>query len=251
MKRFIAANWKMNLSITEAKALAQKVVDTYESEASMEGSRIMLAPPFVYLTEIAKIVQGSSIILAAQNSADELSGAYTGEVSPTMLKDIGVQMVILGHSERRRLFHESDQTIHKKVLLALECGLDVVLCVGETLEEREAGTFESVLERQLSSALQGIDERMLPKLSIAYEPVWAIGTGKTASCTIANEAHLCIREQLKSRYGTTAAENMYILYGGSVHDKNISELLGEQHIDGALIGTASLKENVFCSIMKG
>lgn len=251
MKRYIAGNWKMNMDKNSALKLVERIEKTLTQEKVPEGTRVMVAPPFVYLSLLAERLSGTKIILAAQNSASEKAGAFTGEVSPVMLADLGVQEVILGHSERRQLFAENDELINRKLLLALELGLDVLLCVGETLEEREANALEAVLDRQLSVGLRSVDGSAMQNITIAYEPVWAIGTGKTATPEIANVAQEYLRTKIADIYGMRIANEMRLLYGGSVNESNATALLEQRHIDGALIGGASLKADAFCSIIKG
>ncbi len=249
MKRFIAGNWKMNLEKADALSLVEAVKHTMPHVS--DDTTVCIAPPFVYLSDIVKAVEGTRIIVSAQNVSNKESGAFTGEISPTMLRDIGVQATIIGHSERRTLFYENDMLINEKVLLALQHDLKVILCIGETLEERESNKLESVLQTQLSSGLQSVDAIQLLNIVIAYEPVWAIGTGKTATNEVANQTHSIVRNILASLYDSSLAASTPILYGGSVNDSNARELLAMSHIDGALIGGASLKKDAFCSIMKG
>lgn len=245
-RSFIAGNWKMHKTTGEAVSLAGELV-----EALKDGRhKQMVAPPFTALSAVSEALKGSNILLGAQNMAPALEGAHTGEVSVTMLKDLGVSVVILGHSERRHEYGESDELIQQKVDLALAEGVEVVLCVGETLEEREAGSVQKVVEGQLSSGLANVSEAQLQKVTIAYEPVWAIGTGKTATPEDADEVHAFIRQVVAKRYSKSAAENLVIQYGGSVKPGNVKELMAKENIDGALVGGASLKADTFVPIAK-
>jgi len=220
---FIAGNWKMHKTVAESVALAADL------KATLAGckEKVMIAPAFTALSDVAKVLAGSNILLGAQNMGPEEQGAHTGEVSVLMLKDIGVKVVILGHSERRHSYLESDALINKKVNLALAHGLEVILCVGETLEERESGTLETVLSTQLREGLKGVASESLDKVTIAYEPVWAIGTGKTATPEDADSVHAYCRKVLASLYGEAKAKTMIIQYGGSVRVLSRSPVLGK------------------------
>lgn len=244
---YVAGNWKMNMDRAGAVALAKSLVENLSSCKN----KIMIAPPFVYLDAVSEILRDSNIILGAQNMAATENGAHTGEVSGEMLKDIGVKTVILGHSERRCEFGESDELINKKVHRALECGLDVVLCIGELLSQREVGHAEKVCERQLNSALEGVSKEQLEHLTVAYEPVWAIGTGKTATPEDAQQIHSHSRKVIAKMYDDEAAEKIIIQYGGSMNVKNYRDLLAQDDIDGGLIGGASLTAETFIPICKG
>lgn len=235
----------MHKTRSEAAALAQEL----ESQIKNKSVKVMIAPPFTSLEAVAGVLKSGNILLGAQNMASEESGAHTGEVSALMLKDLGVHTVILGHSERRLIYGETDELVNRKVHLALKHDFEVILCVGETLEQREAGQAVSVVEKQIDSGLSGLSEAQLRNLVIAYEPVWAIGTGKTATPEDADEIHKVIRTRLASLYNTAAAESMIIQYGGSVKPENAAELLGMENIDGALVGGASLKSDSFLSIV--
>lgn len=241
---FIAGNWKMHKTVAESVALAADL------KAKLAGckEKVMIAPAFTALSEVAKVLAGSNILLGAQNMGPEEQGAHTGEVSVLMLKDIGVKVVILGHSERRHSYLESDALINKKVNLALAHGLEVILCVGETLEERESGKLETVLSTQLREGLKGVASESLDKVTIAYEPVWAIGTGKTATPEDADSVHAYCRKVLASLYGEAKAKTMIIQYGGSVKADNAASLMAKPNIDGALVGGASLKVESFAPI---
>ena len=241
---FIAGNWKMHKTVKESVALASELV------ARLSGckEKVMIAPAFTALSEVAKIVQGTNILLGAQNMGPEEQGAHTGEISVMMLKDLGVRVVILGHSERRHSYLESDALINRKVRLALAQGLEVILCVGETLEEREGGILEQVLGTQLREGLAGVQAASLSMVTIAYEPVWAIGTGRTASPEDADSVHAYCRKVLGTLYGEKAAKDMLIQYGGSVKADNAAALMAKPNIDGALVGGASLKAESFAPI---
>ncbi len=245
-KPFIAGNWKMHKTIDEAQALAAELRDGIGSASH----RVAVAPPFTALAGVVEALKGSKIEVAAQNMAVELEGAHTGEISARMLLDIGVKLVILGHSERRHVYGESDELINSKVLLALEQGMEVILCIGETLEQRESGKLKDVVVRQIDSGLSGLDEKALGRVTIAYEPVWAIGTGKTATPDDAEQAHRIVREQIGELYSAQAAENIVIQYGGSVKPNNVKGLMAEADIDGALVGGAALKASDFVPIVR-
>ena len=243
-KFYIAANWKMNMNRAEAKQLAT------EMKAGLKDgkNKYMIAPSFTLLQDVASVLKGSNILLGAQNMGLEEKGAHTGEVSVLQLLDVGVQAVILGHSERRHIYKETDDLINKKVKLALKHGLEVILCVGELLEEREAGHAEAVCERQIKKGLTEVSAKDLDKVTIAYEPVWAIGTGKNASPEDADAIHSSIRKTLAALYGENAAKNMIIQYGGSMKPENAAGLLKKPNIDGGLIGGAGLKTETFLPI---
>ncbi len=241
---YIAGNWKMNTDKATAVALAGDLV----KELKGKNNKYMIAPPFVYLDAVAQVVKGSNVILGAQNMAATDNGAHTGEVSAVMLKDIGVQTVILGHSERRHEIGESDELINTKVLKALANGLDVVLCIGELLEEREAGKAEKVCGDQLEKDLAGVTAAQLSSITIAYEPVWAIGTGKTATPADAEVIHKFCRNKIAELYDQKSADEMIIQYGGSMKPANAADLLAQPDIDGGLIGGAALKAETFVPI---
>jgi triosephosphate isomerase len=243
---YIAGNWKMNKLLGESEALARAVVEGVKGS----GNRIMIAPPFTALERVARIVAGSPVVLGAQNMGPEPSGAHTGEVSPAMLKDAGARVVILGHSERRHSYGEQDDLINRKVRLALEQGLEVILCVGETLEERERGITEKLVESQVTRGLAGVTEGALAGVTIAYEPVWAIGTGRTATPQDAQAIHGVIRRLAAKLYSSAAAQRLIIQYGGSVKPDNIRGLMAMEDIDGALVGGASLSAESFLPIAR-
>jgi triosephosphate isomerase len=240
----IAGNWKMNTSITEAKNLVKEIQAELIPD---DGVEVVLCPPFVSLEAVKKLTEDSRISLGAQNIYCEEKGAYTGEISPLMLIDL-CQYVIIGHSERRQYFYESGELISKKVLAAVKSGLRPILCVGENLKEYEAGQTREVVTRQLSSSMIGVDR--IDTLTIAYEPVWAIGTGRAATGKQADETIGLIRSLITSRYGASATAAMRILYGGSVTSTNIAEFVSQPEIDGALVGGASLKAREFANIVK-
>jgi len=246
-KPFVAGNWKMNTSTAEAEAL---VKDLAGLVADVSGVDIAVAPPFVYLHKAVYMAKDSQILVGAQNCYFETKGAYTGEIAPEMLKDVGCDFVILGHSERRHILKETDEVIKLKVKKVLEAGLNVILCVGELLEEREAGRTESVVKTQLDGGLKEISSDDMAKITIAYEPVWAIGTGKTATPDQAQDVHAFIRKWLTDAYSAEVSESVRIQYGGSVKPENAKELLGQPDIDGALVGGASLKADSFAAIAK-
>ncbi len=245
MRRWmLAGNWKMHNTIEEAKALARAVV---EGTKEVTGGDIVVAPVFTALAAVSGVVRGTRVSLAAQDVFSEEKGAYTGEVAPAMLKDAGCEYVIIGHSERRKYFHETDESVNAKIKKSLAAGLKPIVCVGETEEEREKGVTEFVVGLQVKKGLYGVES--LAEITIAYEPVWAIGTGKNATPQQAEEVHAFIRRLIADAYGQGPAEGIRILYGGSVTKDNIGELIAMENIDGALIGGASLKSDSFISII--
>jgi len=241
----IAGNWKMNKTPREAAALAEAVKGMKKSSSTSA----MVAPSFVCIPAVADVLKDSDVILAAQNMASVESGAHTGETSVLMLKELGVQSVILGHSERRHVYGESDELINAKVKLALEHGLEVVLCIGETLEEREADRVNEVCFRQLEKGLDGVSAADMKRVVVAYEPVWAIGTGKTATPADAQAVHEACRGKIAALYSPSVAESTIIQYGGSVKPANVADLMAQTDIDGALVGGASLDADSFASIV--
>jgi triosephosphate isomerase len=243
---FIAGNWKMHKTVSESVALAKELVDGLR----LCGEKLLIAPAFTALAAVADVVRGSNIILGAQNMGPEEQGAHTGEVSVLMLKDLGVKAVILGHSERRHSYGEGDELINKKLLLALKHGLEPILCVGETLEEREGGRLEAVVGSQVKKGLSGVDAAAMRSVTIAYEPVWAIGTGKTATPEDADAVHAFIRRTVAGLYGEAVAKALCIQYGGSVKADNAVQLMAKPNIDGALVGGASLKAESFVPIAR-
>jgi triosephosphate isomerase len=241
---FVAANWKMNLNAAGAEALT---VDVVVRTAGLEKVKIVLCPPFPYLRAVREKLQGSRLLLGAQNLYFEPKGAFTGEISAAMLLDCGCSWVIVGHSERRRQMGETDAQVNRKTLAAQHAGLSVILCVGETIEERNQGRIRDVVAGQLDGSLQGIGADPA-KLIIAYEPVWAIGTGVVATPQQAQEMHAFIRQWLLGRYGHQTCQEMRILYGGSVNAANAAELMAQGDVDGLLVGGASLKAEEFAAI---
>ncbi|MDP3176523.1 MAG: triose-phosphate isomerase [Spirochaetaceae bacterium] len=243
---FIAGNWKMHKTVAESVALAKELKD----KLALCGEKVLVAPAFTALAAVAEVLKGTKVMLGAQNMGPEEQGAHTGEISVLMLKDLGVQAVILGHSERRHSYLEDDVLVNKKVLLALKHGIEPILCVGETLEEREAGRLEAVVGTQVREGLKGVDAASLKSVTIAYEPVWAIGTGKTATPEDADAVHAFIRKVLSGLYGQAAAKETCIQYGGSVKPDNVAQLMAKPNIDGALVGGASLKADSFVPIVR-
>ena len=246
-KKFVAGNWKMNMTSSEVAPYLE--VFRQETEP-VNNVDIAIIPPFTALAKASEILGGSQKIrLGAQNMSPEAKGAYTGEISAAMLRDLFVRYVLVGHSERRRLFGETDELVHRKVVTALNSELRPILCIGETLEERQAGQEKAILEAQLEGALKALTQEQLEEIIIAYEPVWAIGTGLTATPAQAQEAHQFIRDYLKTSAGVEIADKTRILYGGSVTADNARELLSQPDIDGALVGGASLDPRSFAEIV--
>jgi len=246
-KSVIAGNWKLNKSISEATEL----VNSLKRELiDIQGAEIIICPVYTVLSDVSDLLIDSNISLGAQNVYWEPSGAFTGEVSPAMLKDTGCKYVIIGHSERRKYFNETDQTVNKRIKAVQSVGLIPIFCIGETLEEREADKTIDVVKRQLAAGLEGLEKDALLNLIIAYEPVWAIGTGKTATSQQAQEVHSFIRSWLVENCSEEIAESLRILYGGSVKPANIGELMQQNDIDGALVGGASLDSSSFVEIVK-
>lgn len=243
----IAGNWKMFKTQTEA---AEMLTELRGEVDSVEGVEIVICPTFTALAASATALEGSRVALGAQNVHYESEGAFTGEISTEMLQDTGCSYVIIGHSERRQYFKESDEFLNKKLVKILATDLTPILCCGETLEEREAGKVEEVVLGQLKNSMAGLTEDELSRIIIAYEPVWAIGTGKTATPETAEEVHGMIRNWLAQTYSRDFSDSIRILYGGSVKPSNISELMSQPDIDGALVGGASLKADSFAQIVK-
>lgn len=246
-KALIAGNWKMHTTSTEAGQLAAAVAQACQPD--YVDREVLLAPPYTVLTQVAKAVQGSPILLGVQNVCWEEQGAFTGEISPSMVKDAGGSAAIIGHSERRQIFGETDALINQRVRGALRYGLTVIFCIGETLAEREEGRTFAVLEEQVRRGLAQVEAGAMAQVVIAYEPVWAIGTGKTASKEQAQEAHAFIRALIGSMFEKTVADEMRILYGGSVKSTNVDELMAQPDIDGALVGGAALDASSFGRII--
>ncbi len=236
----------MNLLCESGVDLAKRLTSLLAGDSSVQ---VALCPPAVYLQQVATALHGSAIELGAQNMSPEKEGAYTGEVSGPMLKDVGCHCVILGHSERRQYFGETDATVNAKTKAALSYDLTPIICVGETLEQREAGTTEKVIESQVRGSLNGLAQEQAGRIVIAYEPVWAIGTGKTASPDQAEEVHAQIRKLLAELFSASVADSIRIQYGGSVKPDNAVELMGQPNIDGALVGGAALKADSFAAIV--
>ncbi|NWF89984.1 MAG: triose-phosphate isomerase [Ignavibacteriaceae bacterium] len=246
--KLIAGNWKMNNDLNESKVLIAKLAKSLKDlELNCE---VVICPPYTSLSESATAIVGTKIKLGAQNLHQEESGAYTGEVSAKMLLSTGCEYVIIGHSERRTIFKENDELINKKIDRALKNNLKPIFCVGELLEERENNITEKVIESQVLGGLNGFSENELADLIIAYEPVWAIGTGKTATPEQAEDVHKFIRDLLEKRFSKEFAEKLLILYGGSVKPENSKELLSQKNIDGALVGGACLKAESFVGIIQ-
>ncbi len=245
-KTIIAGNWKMNHLGADAKATITGLVEKVPADVK---ATVVIAPVFPYLPLAVELTKGTPIHVAAQNMHWEDKGAYTGEVSPAMLVDIGVTHVIIGHSERRTYFNETDETVNKKVKAALAHVLTPILCCGETLEQREEGIMQSWIEGQIEKALAGVSKDDMTKVVIAYEPIWAIGTGKTASAVQAEEVCAIIRKKIAGLYDAATADATSILYGGSVKGGNVAELTGSADIDGGLVGGASLKVDDFMAII--
>jgi triosephosphate isomerase len=243
----MAGNWKMHYTAAEAVALVEELK---QGITRLHDREVVVAPTFTALAAVAKVLSGSPIRLAAQNCHWEKQGAYTGEISPLMLKDVGCHYVIIGHSERRQYFRETDQEINRKAAALLAHGLTPILCIGETLEQREGGKTLAVLSEQLSGGLSGLDAPPADRVVIAYEPVWAIGTGRTATTEQAQEAHGFIRERLAKSFNKTVANQVRILYGGSVKPDNVDALMAMPDIDGVLVGGASLKGPSFIRIVE-
>ena len=248
-KLFIAGNWKMNLSAEQCTSLAKALAEEIGNDWPVD---VAVCPPSVYLWPVRSALAGSALGLGGQNVYCESNGAFTGQVSVAMLVDVGCEYVIVGHSETRHTIEpsESDALINRKLLAGLKGGLKVILCIGETLEQREQGQTESVLDVQLSGGLAKVEASMAEKITIAYEPVWAIGTGKTASTEQVQQAHAFVRSRLAELFDAGAAEVMRIQYGGSVKPGNAGELLAQADVDGALVGGASLKADDFVAIVK-
>ena len=247
-KKIIAANWKMNMTVAETERF---LADFRLDIEDVNGVEIVIAPPFTALAKLSELLGGSQKVrLAAQNMYFEMSGAYTGEISPAMLRELFVRYVILGHSERRQIFGETDALINKKIHTALASELRPILCVGETLEERDGGREKEVLDTQLRGSLAGVTAEQMLDVVIAYEPVWAIGTGRNASPEQAQDAHAHVRSVLAKLTDQATAEKVRIQYGGSVKPANAAVLLGQPDIDGALVGGASLEPRSFAEIVK-
>ena len=247
-KQVVAGNWKMNTNLQEAVELAKQINEKLSSADSEKG--VAIAPPFTHLTSVKEVIDTERICLMAQNCAAEASGAYTGEISAAMLKSLGVKSVIVGHSERRSYYGDTDEILAEKLDRVYENDMHPVFCCGETLDQRKADKQIEVVIRQIEKATFHLSKAQYEKMIIAYEPVWAIGTGETASSEQAQEMHAVIRAFVSEKYGSETAEGLRILYGGSVKPDNAAELFAQKDIDGGLIGGASLKPDSFLDIIK-
>lgn len=248
-KKIVAGNWKMNNNLGEGIKLASEINELVKSQDN-EGINIIIGTPFIHLSEVSKIVDKDRISISAQNCATEVSGAFTGEISAEMVRSCGCEYVILGHSERRSYYGETSATLVEKIARALESNLNVIFCIGEVLEEREEAKHFEVIKTQLEEGLFHLDAETMSKITIAYEPVWAIGTGKTASSEQAQEMHAFIRKTVAEKYNNEVAEEISILYGGSCKPSNAKELFANKDVDGGLIGGASLKAEDFIALTK-
>jgi triosephosphate isomerase len=246
-KKFVAGNWKMFTNAATARQLAEAVARGLAKEQRIS---VAICPPAPYLALVNEVIKGSTVALGAQNCYCEKEGAFTGEVSPAMLVDVGCRYVILGHSERRHKLGENDDFINRKVKAALAAGLEVILCLGETLEEHQSNRTETVLDSQLSGSLAGLDAQALRQVVLAYEPVWAIGTGQNATPERAQQAHAFVRGRIRERFGEEAASTLLIQYGGSVKPDNAASLFHQPDVDGGLIGGASLNAESFLAIVR-
>lgn len=246
-KPFIAGNWKMFKTGIEAVKTAEKLVTLLSQYTDVD---VMIAPAYIALAQVNEAVKGSPVMLGAQNLFWEKEGAYTGEISPEMIVSAGCKYVIIGHSERRQFFGETDETVNKKIKAAISYNLKPVFCIGESEKERETKDTFNVLDKQIKMGLEGFLPEDLQNTTLAYEPVWAIGTGKTASSEQAQEVHLFLRNLIEKLFGKTIAESIRILYGGSVKPENIAELMSMPDVDGALVGGASLDADKFAQIVK-
>ena len=246
--KMIAGNWKMNKDLVESRALVEALKK--ELATLPAGVKVVVCPPFTSLQTVGELLRGTSLALGAQNMSEQDDGAYTGEVSWRMLRSVGCSHVILGHSERRQYFSESDALINRKARKALSSNLLPIICLGETLKEREEGVTAAIVTRQVRGVLEGITPEEMKNVTIAYEPVWAIGTGKNATPAEAQDVHLLIRGLLEGIYGREVASGVVIQYGGSVKPDNAAELLGQPDIDGALVGGACLKAESFSAIVR-
>ena len=244
-KPIIAGNWKMHKTINEAKSFVEEIKGSIK-ETDVEA---VICAPYTILKDLKEVTKGTNIKVGAQNMHFEENGAFTGEISPLMLKELDVDYVIIGHSERRQYFNETDETVNKKVKKALEHSIIPIMCVGESLEEREAGDTKSIVKSQVEKGLQGINHEDIKKIVVAYEPIWAIGTGKTASSEDANEVIAYIREVIKNVSSEDISEEIRIQYGGSVKPSNVEEIMNQSDIDGALVGGASLEPKDFIELV--
>ena len=248
-KLIVAGNWKMNTGIAEGIKLAEDINKFLSSKNLPENKKVIISPPFTHLFPISKMIDPNKIILSAQNCASTENGAFTGEISAKMLQEVGVKTVILGHSERRAYFKEDNETLLKKVKIALKYGLDIIFCVGESLEQREKGKYFDIINDQISETILKLDKDEFKKITIAYEPVWAIGTGKTATPDQAQEIHEFIRNKIREKFDENIANETTILYGGSCKPSNAKEIFSKKDVDGGLIGGAALKSEDFSKII--
>jgi len=248
-RKIVAGNWKMNMNYEEGTAFA-KILDQYFRNKPPLKAEVIICAPFIHLAGIAEIIKGGKVALGAQNCASEASGAFTGEVSAYMIKSTGAEYVIIGHSERRSYYNEDDRLLNKKSVLALNSGLKVIFCCGEVKEQREEGNHFVIVKRQLEEGLFQLGPESMKDIIIAYEPVWAIGTGLTATPDQAQEMHKYIRGLIKEKYGNKIAEDLTILYGGSCKPSNAAEIFSKPDVDGGLIGGASLKKEDFTAIVE-
>jgi triosephosphate isomerase len=248
-KKIVAGNWKMNMDLAEGLKFAGSI-EKYFRENPSGKAVVILCTPFIHLAGVSEILKHGKLFAGAQNCAAEASGAYTGEVSAWMIKSTGAEYVIIGHSERRTYYHEDDKLINKKTLLAINSDLKVIFCCGEVLNERESGNHFLVVRRQLEEGLFSLTEEQMDKIVIAYEPVWAIGTGLTATPDQAQEMHNYIRDLVRNKYGNACAKKLPILYGGSCKPSNAAEIFSKPDVDGGLIGGASLKKEDFAAIVE-
>jgi len=246
-KNIVAGNWKMNKTFPEGLELIQQILNQAKAIKEVE---LIVVPPFILTAEASKILKESNVKLGAQNCSQHKEGAYTGEISARMIKSTGAEFVIVGHSERRKYFKETNEVINEKIKLAIESGLKTIVCCGEVLEQREGEEHFQVVNKQIKEMFEGINAESFKNIIIAYEPVWAIGTGKTATPDQAQEMHSFIREKIKNSYGSQVANDLSILYGGSCKPSNAKELFTNSDVDGGLIGGASLKANDFIEIAK-
>lgn len=247
-RKVIAGNWKMHKDLSESQNLISKLTNALSKEEIR--CDVIICPPFTSLSEAGSLIKNTKVKLGAQNMYFEDKGAFTGEISAAMLKSVGCEYVILGHSERRTIFGEPDSTVNKKIKKALSSGLKPIFCIGESLSERESGVTKEIIKRQVTEGLQQVSKGEMEKIIIAYEPIWAIGTGVNATPEQAQEVHVFVRELISEIFGSDTAENLVIQYGGSVKPENAGELLSQNDIDGALVGGACLDADSFISIIK-
>ena len=248
-KKIVAGNWKMNMDLAEGLKFTASI-DKYFKDKPSSKAHVILCTPFIHLAGASEILKHGKVALGAQNCASEASGAYTGEVSAWMIRSTGAEYVIIGHSERRSFYHEDDKLINKKTLLAINSGLKVIFCIGESLSERQSEKHFLIVKRQLEEGLFTLTEEQIDMIVLAYEPVWAIGTGLTATPDQAQEMHKYIRDLVKEKYGSDCAKKLPILYGGSCKPSNASEIFSKADVDGGLIGGAALKKEDFTAIVE-